>query len=136
MANQKPGTRNRATAALGKRLGRALRLRCPACGGGPLFHRWLAMVPECPRCGLVLEREQGYWTGSMAINLVTAELVFIAGLILALVLTWPAIPVVPLTLAAMAGMVGFPLLFHPFSRTLWLAFDITVQPPVRKEFRP
>ena len=31
---------------------RALRLRCPACGGGPVFLRWLRVCPVCPSCGI------------------------------------------------------------------------------------
>jgi hypothetical protein len=40
---------------------RAERLRCPNCGGGPLFRSWFRMRPYCPACGLPLERgDQGY----------------------------------------------------------------------------
>src|SRR5207249_1937986 len=56
--------------------GRALRLHCPCCGGAPLFTSWFRMRPRCPGCGLRLEREAGYFTGAMAVNLITAELVF------------------------------------------------------------
>ena len=42
---------------------RALRLHCPACGSGGLFQSWFTMRPACPGCGLVMEREQGYFLG-------------------------------------------------------------------------
>jgi uncharacterized protein (DUF983 family) len=30
---------------------RGLRCRCPRCGEGPLFARWLQVEPACPACG-------------------------------------------------------------------------------------
>ena len=56
---------------------RALRLRCPHCGGGPIFVRWSRLVPNCPVCGLGLERgEEGYWLGAYFFNLMAVETVF------------------------------------------------------------
>ena len=72
--------------------GRALRWHCPACGGGPLFSGWFEMRPSCPRCGLRLEREEGYFLGAMALNLVVAELLFVVAFATTLVLTWPRPP--------------------------------------------
>ena len=37
---------------------RALRLRCPACGRGRLYARWLHMYETCPVCGLKFERDR------------------------------------------------------------------------------
>jgi hypothetical protein len=34
----------------------------------------------------------------------------------------------------MAAVVLFPLLLHPFSRTIWLALDLLVHPPERHEY--
>ena len=54
---------------------RAAGLRCPNCGGGPIFDGWLRMRVHCPRCGLPLERgEQGYQVGSYMFNIIAAEL--------------------------------------------------------------
>src|SRR5256885_6010291 len=56
---------------------RALRLRCPHCGGGPIFVTWSHLVPNCPVCGLGLERgERGYWLGAYFFNLMAGETVF------------------------------------------------------------
>src|SRR5215469_13744403 len=57
---------------------RAVLLRCPRCGKGPLFRRGYAMYERCPVCGWLYEREEGYWTGAMAVNLVVAELIVTA----------------------------------------------------------
>lgn len=48
-------TSPRSTPATGLGLRRGLRLRCPACGDGPLFARYLKLHPRCERCGLQLD---------------------------------------------------------------------------------
>jgi len=40
-------------------LRRALRLRCPRCGEGKLFHGWNKLNESCPSCGLVYEKQTG-----------------------------------------------------------------------------
>jgi uncharacterized protein (DUF983 family) len=40
-------------------LRRALRLRCPRCGEGKLFHGWNKLNESCPACGLVYEKQTG-----------------------------------------------------------------------------
>lgn len=49
-------------------VGRALRLRCPACGVGPLFRGLFRMAPECGQCGSSFRREPGFYLGSISIN--------------------------------------------------------------------
>jgi uncharacterized protein (DUF983 family) len=119
-----PWTIRRATALFA----RACRLRCPACGGGPLFVSWLRMCPNCPQCGLGLEREPGYQVGSYMFNLITAQSVYAVVLGVLLLLTWPDPPWAVLTWAGVAGMLVFPVLFYPLSKTLFLALDLFVRP--------
>jgi uncharacterized protein (DUF983 family) len=108
---------------------RALRLRCPNCGQGRLFTSWLRMRERCPVCGLKLERgEEGYQVGSYMFNIVAAELVFAAVFVGAVVLTWPAPPWKVLEYGGIALMVIAPLVFFPFSKTLFLAFDLLFRP--------
>ena len=40
-------------------LWRGMRRRCPHCGQGPLFSRWITFHPRCASCGLVFLRNQG-----------------------------------------------------------------------------
>jgi uncharacterized protein (DUF983 family) len=111
-------------------LARALRLRCPNCGGGPLFTLpWFALRERCPRCGLRPYRSEGYVTGSVAFNLIAAEGAFVLALVATAVLTWPAVPWDTLEWALPAGMVLFPILFYPWAKTLYLAFDLFLRPP-------
>jgi hypothetical protein len=57
---------------------RAFGLRCPNCGGGPIFESWLRIRPRCPVCRLRLERgEEGYQVGAYMFNIVASELVFV-----------------------------------------------------------
>ena len=56
--------------------GRAARLRCPNCGGSPLFSHWVRMRERCPVCRIRLERgEEGYQVGAYMFNIVAAELI-------------------------------------------------------------
>ena len=113
---------------------RALRLRCPHCGGGPIFTSWSHLLPACPVCGLGLEREQGYWLGAYFFNLMameTAFTVWVAGFLLE---TWPDPPWAILQLTTVVLMVVFPIGFFPFSKTLFLAFDLLMRPPDEDDF--
>jgi uncharacterized protein (DUF983 family) len=116
-----------------RHFGRALLLRCPNCGGGGIFRNWLSIREYCPKCGLWLERQEGFYTGAIAMNLVTSEFAFILCFIAAVLLTWPDPPWGVLQIAAVVMMIIFPILFFPFSKTLWLAFDLTVRPVTRSE---
>jgi uncharacterized protein (DUF983 family) len=108
---------------------RAVRLRCPNCGGGPIFQSWLKMRTRCPVCGLELERgEEGYQVGSYMFNIVAAELLFLAAFLVVLRLTWPTPPWTLLEYGGVALMILAPFLFFPFSKTLFLAFDLLFRP--------
>ena len=100
--------------------------RCPRCGEGRLFRRWFEIVPDCPRCGLHFEREAGYWIGAMAVNLGVTTGLFAVGFAIALALTIPDVPVALLLAIFVPLMVLLPIVFYPFSKTLWMAFDRAV----------
>ena len=88
-----------------------------------MFRHWFSMVADCPRCGLHFEREAGYWTGAMAINVVLVGGAFTVLFVIAMALTIPDVPVVPL-LAFFVPFMGFgPLIAYPYSKTVWVAID-------------
>jgi uncharacterized protein (DUF983 family) len=119
----------------GMRIGRALRRRCPECGGGPLFRRWLQMAEVCPGCGLKLDRgEHDYFLGGYLLNFVGAELVIVAIAFFAIVGTWPDVPWTLITWGTIALMIPLPALTYPFAKTLWLAGDLGFRPPTEKDF--
>ena len=116
---------------------RALRLRCPNCGKGRLFTSWFRMRPRCPVCGIAVERgEEGYQVGSYMFNIIAAELVFAAVFIGVVVLTWPTPPWTLLQYGGVALMVIAPFIFFPFSKTLFLAFDLFFRPAGRDGLAP
>lgn len=102
---------------------RGLLRRCPRCGQKKLFRRWLQLTPECPRCGLVFEREEGAFLGSLAINYGVTALAVIAYLVVVLVVTLPDPPVFALTAGAVGIAIVVPLFVYPFAKTTWAAID-------------
>jgi len=97
--------------------------RCARCGSTHLFRRYFTMVDDCPRCGLHFEREQGYWAGALAINIMCVGGLFALSFLVAMVLTVPDVPV-PLMLAIFVPMMLIgPIVWYPFSKTIWVAVD-------------
>src|SRR4051812_20169419 len=41
---------------------------CPVCEQGRVFSGIIRMNEKCPHCGIVFEREGGYFTGAMSIS--------------------------------------------------------------------
>jgi uncharacterized protein (DUF983 family) len=116
-------------------LARALRLRCPHCGGGPVFVSWSHLVPNCPVCGLGFERgEQGYWLGAYFFNLMAMETVFTLWMLGFLLWTWPTPPWELFQATTLVLMLVVPIAFFPYSKTLFLAFDLLVRPPTEEDF--
>ncbi len=110
-------------------LGRALRLRCPRCGAGGIFRSWFRLREACPACRIPFERgEQGYIVGAYMFNIIAAELAFAGVFVGVLLATWPDPPWTLLTWGGMALTVLMPVLFYPFSKTLFLAFDLVWRP--------
>jgi uncharacterized protein (DUF983 family) len=110
----------------GKLFVRGATRRCPRCGSGHLFRRYFSIVDDCPRCGLHFEREPGYWTGALAINIALVFAIFIVAFVVILVLTVPDVPVGPTLAVLVPVMVIGPVLFYPFSKTLWMSVDYGV----------
>ena len=98
-------------------------LRCARCGSGHLFRRYFSMKADCPRCGLHFEREQGYWTGALAFNMIASGGLFAIIFVTVLVLTLPDIPVIPVLCFVLPIMLLGPIVFFPFSKTIWVAVD-------------
>lgn len=114
---------------------RALRLRCPACGGRPIFLTWVRMAPNCPVCGIRLERgERGYWVGAYFFNLMAMEAVFVVAFVGVVAATWPTPPWELLQYVVGVLVLAAPVLCFPFSKTLFLAFDLFCRPPESEDF--
>lgn len=102
-------------------LSRALRLRCPRCGEGPLFIGWFRMHERCSGCQLKYERSPGYFLGSTYINYGQTSLTMsVAYLILhfgyQLPKEWLAPPLA-------VYCVLWPLFWFRYARSLFLSID-------------
>ena len=113
--------------------GRALLLRCPNCGGGPVLRNWMNLRVKCGTCSLRLQRgEHDTMMGSVFILFTLIGLFSYAVLTVTMLATrttpWdlldyglPALVLVEL------------FVFFPFSKLLWLAFDLTLRPVTPEE---
>ena len=91
---------------------------------------WLKMNKQCSVCGLEFERgeSEDFWLGAYVFNLVAGEVTAIVIPVVWMIWTapnqpWTAIEILTCTLA-----VAMPFVFFPFSRTLWLAWDLSFRP--------
>jgi uncharacterized protein (DUF983 family) len=99
-----------------------LRLRCPRCKEGKIFRGAFAMNDPCPICGLLFQREEGYFLGAMYFSYLLASAILIPcffvlaallpsldGVLVALLTTLLYVPLVPLVFR--------------YSRVLWIYFE-------------
>ena len=100
--------------------------RCPRCGGRGLFSSWFTIRERCPRCGLRLEREEGGFLGAITLNYVATAVAWVALLVIWLIVDLPDLHVAALTIASIALAVLVPLVFWPFSKTIWAAVDYLI----------
>ena len=121
-------------------LTRGLLLRCPHCGKGKLFRRFFTMYEKCSVCDWRFEREEGYWTGAIAINLIFTELLI--ALVAVPFAIWLALNHQPITLLIIIGLplpFVLPLLFFRHAKSLWMSIDFMVHPvdpEERESLRP
>jgi hypothetical protein len=112
-------------------LGRGLLKRCPICGTGKLFTRWFRMKERCPGCGYRFEREEGFFLGAYVINLAVAQGMVILLAVVPLILRLaddPNAGILPFILGGLLGAVVAPMVFYPWSKTVWTAFDLMLRP--------
>jgi uncharacterized protein (DUF983 family) len=105
---------------------RGLARRCPRCGQGKLFKRWLTFPKTCPRCGLQFEREEGAFLGSLTINYGVTGVVFFVVLVGWMVVTGGRVRWVPLVLTSAGVVIVVPLIFYPFAKMLWAGLDFLI----------
>jgi uncharacterized protein (DUF983 family) len=111
-------------------LWRGVRRRCARCGERDVFRSWFNLRVRCPRCGLRFEREEGFFLGAYVINFGVGE-----GLVGVLLMVFlfvkvnsESVPLKPWLVAGVALGVVVPILFFPYSRTIWAALDLAMNP--------
>jgi hypothetical protein len=86
------------------------------------------MIERCPRCGLRFQRIEGHWSGDLGINTIVSFGALFVTLIVGFAVTYPDVPGLLLFVLAVSVALVMPLVFYPFSKTLWLAIDLMMRP--------
>lgn len=105
---------------------RGLTLRCVDCGLGRLYRAAFRMNTHCPYCGLIYEREQGYFIGAIYINVIGTESLLLGTLLIYGLVTGTVNQAILTVLFVLA--IVLPLLFYHHSRSLWLCLDHILNP--------
>ena len=114
--------------SVGTLVKRAARRACPVCGQTGIFQSWFKLRDRCPNCKHDFSREPGYWVTAIIVNVAVIEGLFLLLFIGVVVFTAPDVNW-PLILSAGIVMnVFFPIFFYPYSKTLWMALDLSVNP--------
>lgn len=108
-----------------RRVAATLRLRCPRCLRGRIWRTFFSMNERCPECGLVFEREPGYFTGAMVVSYAIAVPTF--GLIVIALLLLGLDTGIALLAGAALYLVVAPFIFR-YSRVIWLQLDWLLDP--------
>ena len=85
------------------------------------------MNSECLHCGLVFEREQGYFVGAIYINVIVTEALLGGFYLISIATGFLADQLTDTVLFTLA--VILPLLFFRHARSMWLSIDYAVDPP-------
>lgn len=114
-------------------LGRAIVRQCPRCGASGIFSNWAALNEHCTTCGFKFEREPGYWVGALIINMAVALFVFLVTLVGGIAFTWPDPPWNVLSALTIGVMLVVPIVFYPWSKSMWMAIELSYHKLEEKE---
>lgn len=104
-----------------------LRQRCPRCRLGRLFRGPFTMNDPCPVCGLLFQREEGYFLGAMYTSYILSSALLTVFYLAAAALlpTWSSLMV---AVAAVLAFLPFTPAVFRYSRVMWIYFDRAVCP--------
>jgi len=75
-------------------------------------------------------------TGNVGINTIVSFGILMIVLFVGTFAFWPTPPIGAIVVAAAVATVVVPIVFHPFSKTIWLAIDVAMRPIEPGEVRP
>lgn len=108
-----------------KRLLAILTQRCPVCLQGQIFSSFLESNKHCPHCGVLYEREHGFYLNSMFIAYTLGFLVILPS---AFYLLWIESTVMVFSIAIIVEtVILWPLIFR-YSRVIWMHMDQIFDP--------
>jgi len=105
---------------------RGILQRCPNCGSGGIFQRWLTRRERCPRCSLRFEREEGFFLGAYVVNFGLVLVLLGVWIFAGVVATQPDPPLPALVVGGMVLCAVVAIAFYPSSKTVWCAIDLTM----------
>ena len=96
---------------------RGLLHRCPNCGGNGVFRGLFKTNVRCDICNFLVEREDGFFLGAMALNFAAAAFPLVIVFVLVFMERISAPPAMAIVIVW--GLI-VPVLFYRTSRSLWL----------------
>lgn len=104
--------------------------RCPVCLQGKVFCGFLAMNKSCPNCGILYEREHGFFLTSMFVGYTVGFLVLLPSAV------WMAFSDLSIPLFSiiiiLETILIWPLVFR-YSRVIWMHIDQVLDPRTRDD---
>ncbi len=76
---------------------------------------------------MIFERDAGYGTGGMIVNTAVTIAAFLLIFVGVMVATWPDVPWTATLIATIAVNAVLPVVFYPWSKTIFLALDLSVR---------
>ena len=99
--------------------------RCPVCLQGKVFNSLFSMYKSCPHCGVLFDRETGYYLNAMFFAYTIGFLIMIPT---AIYLVMRDVSIAFFSIAIIVEIVLlWPLIFR-YSRLLWLHIDQMMDP--------
>lgn len=111
-----------------KRLLAILLQRCPNCLSGRVFCGIFAMNKSCPNCGIVYEREHGYFLMSMFVGYTIGFLVLLPSAAYMAIYDYSILRFS--LIVTLETIIIWPLVYR-YSRVIWMHIDQVLDP--RKE---
>jgi uncharacterized protein (DUF983 family) len=102
-----------------------LRMRCPVCLHGKVFHSFFRMNKACPECGIVFEREDGYYLNSMFIAYGLGFLIVVPSAVL---LAMRQVSIAFFSIFMVVEVIIIWPIVWRYSRVLWLHLDQVLDP--------
>ena len=108
-----------------KRFIAMLAQRCPVCMQGAIFRSLFDIHKNCPHCGVLYEREHGYFLNSMFIGYTVGFLVLVPS---AFYLFWINASIAFFSTAIILETIVIWPLIYRYSRVLWMHMDQVLDP--------
>ena len=111
-----------------------LKLHCPVCGKGEIFHGYLDTPDSCPECGFYFMRETGYFLPHAPISYLLIVLAAAFAFVLLRLVLHVASDVIVLS-SMVIFAVTFGVWSNRYTKMIWLIIDLTLHPPTKEDFQ-